>query len=105
MTKLDRVLSETDGVLGWAHISEDEQVTAHHLSEPETKEISDLVLPLKELSSFLTSVTRLGDFTGGVLESPGSSELCLPLGGDFLVVKAGLRVSFKNLVKRIKSEA
>jgi hypothetical protein len=104
MSRIDRLLSETDGVSGWTHISGDGQVTAHHLPAPETKEISDLVPPLKDLSSFLTSVTGLGDFTGGILESPGSSELWLPLGADFLVVKAGLRVSFKNLVEKIKSE-
>ncbi|UCB52483.1 MAG: hypothetical protein JSV10_10995 [Candidatus Zixiibacteriota bacterium] len=101
--RIDQELSGIDGVLGWVHVSGDERVTSHHLSPPETRGISDLVDPLKDISSLLASVSGLGSLVGGILESPRSSELCMPFGAHFLVVKVDFGVDLKDLAKRIRS--
>jgi hypothetical protein len=103
ISRIDQELSGIDGVLGWSHVSQDEQVTSHHLSPPETKGVSDLVSPLRDFSSLLASVSGLGNLVGGILESPRSSELCMPVGTNFLVVRADFKVNLKDLVTRIKS--
>ena len=101
--RIDQELSGIDGVLGWVHVSGEDVVTSHHLSPPETKGISDLIHPLRDLSSLLASVCDWGNFVGGILESPRSSELCMPVGTHFLVVQLDFRVNLKDLTRRIRS--
>ena len=101
--KIDQELSATDGVLGWVHVSGEDGTTSHHLPPSEADRMSNLVRPLRDVSSLLASFSGLGNLVGGILESPASSELCLPLGAHFLVVKADLTVSLKDLAKRIRS--
>jgi hypothetical protein len=101
--RIDQELSGIDGVLGWVHVSREERVTSHHLSPPEAKGISDLVAPLRDISSLLVSVSGLGGLVGGILESPRSSELCMPFGTHFLVVKVDFRVNLKDLARRVRS--
>lgn len=101
--KIDQELSATDGVLGWVHISGVDRTASHHLHSSEANTISNLVGALRDVSSLMTSFSGLGNLVGGILESPASSELCLPLGAHFLVVKADFRVNLKDLAKRIRS--
>ncbi|MGB7061530.1 MAG: hypothetical protein WBF13_04155 [Candidatus Zixiibacteriota bacterium] len=101
--RIDQELSGIDGVLGWVHVSGEDGVTSHHLSPPETKGISDLIRPLRDFSSLLASVCDWGNFVGGTLESPRGSELCMPVGTHFLVVKLDFRVNLKDLTRRIRS--
>jgi hypothetical protein len=103
IVRIDQELSGIDGVLGWVHVSGDERLTSHHLSPPETRGISDLVGPLKDISFLLASVSGFGGLVGGVLESPRSSDLCMQLGTHFLVVKVDFGVNLKDLAKRIRS--
>jgi hypothetical protein len=98
--KVKDEISKNDGVFGWVFISQDGQMLTHQISEPEDK---DLVRRIKDFSFFLPSVTRLGDFVGGILEAPGSCSLFLPLQAKFLAVQLDPKVDFKKLVKRIKS--
>ena len=101
--RIDQELSGTDGVLGWVHVSGEDQTTSHHLPPSEANRMSDLVGPLRDISSLLASVSGLGSLVDGILESPQNSELCVPLGTHFLVVKADFRVNLKDLPKRIRS--
>ena len=101
--KVEEELSKIDGVLGWVLILQDGQKLTHQISESENRDAKDLVQRIKDLSFFLSSVTRLGNFVGGILSSSGGSLLLLPLQTHFLAVKLDQKVDFKNLVKRIKS--
>ena len=101
--RIDQELSGIDGVLGWVHVSGEDRTTSHHLPPSEANRISDLVGPLRDISSLLASVSGLGSLVDGILESPQNSELCVPLGTHFLVVKADFRVNLKDLAKRIRS--
>lgn len=101
--KVEEELSKTEGVFGYVFISEDKQMITQQISESEKKDIEDLVRRIKDLSFFLPSVTRLGNFVGGILDLPGCFLLFLPLQTHFLAVKLDSKVDFKNLVKRIKS--
>jgi hypothetical protein len=103
MGRIHQELSATDGVLGWVHVSGEDRTTSHHLPPSEANRMSDLVGPLRDVSSLLTSFSGLGSLVGGILESPQNSELCVPLGAHFLMVRADLRVNLKDLAKRIRS--
>ena len=94
--RIDRELSGIDGVLGWVHVSGEDRATSHHLPPSETERMSDLVGPLRDMSSLLASVSGLGSLVGGILESPQNSELCVPFGTHFLV-------NLNDLAKRIRS--
>lgn len=101
--RIDQELSGIDGVLGWVHVSGEDRATSHHLPPSETKRMSDLVGPLRDMSSLLASVSGLGSLVSGILESPQNSELCVPFGTHFLVVKVDFGVNLKDLAKRIRS--
>jgi|GEM_PF-1297965 len=103
--RIDQELSATDGVLGWVHVSGEDRTTSHHLPPSEANRMSDLLDPLRDVSSLMTSFSGLGSLVGGILESRENSELCLPLGRHFLVVKADFRVNLKDLAQRIRSVA
>jgi hypothetical protein len=98
--KVEEELSMIDGVLGWVLILQDGQMLTHQISEPVDK---DLVQRIKDFFSFLPSVTRLGKFVGGILETPGSCMVFLPLQTHFLAIELNPKVDLKNLVQRIKS--
>ena len=101
--KVNQELSGTDGVFGWILLSKDDEIIAPGISQSEIKDTVDFARRVKDLSIFLPSVTRLGNFVGGILEAPGSCILFSPLQAQFLAVKLDPKVDFKNLVKRIKS--
>lgn len=101
--RIDQELSGIDGVLGWVHVSGEDRATSHHLPPSETKRMSDLVGPLRDMSSLLASVSGLGSLVSGILESPQNSELCVPFGTHFLVVKVDFGVNLKDLAKRMRS--
>jgi hypothetical protein len=98
--KVEEELSMIDGVLGWVLILQDGQMLTHQISEPVDK---DLVQRIKDFFSFLPSVIRLGEFVGGILETPGSCMVFLPLQTHFLAIELNPKVDLKNLVQRIKS--
>lgn len=100
--KVNQELSGTDGVFGWILLSKDDEIIAPGISQSEIKDTVDFARRVKDLSIFLPSVTRLGNFVGGILEAPGSCILFSPLQAQFLAVKLDPKVDFKNLVKRIK---
>ncbi|MCK4223766.1 MAG: hypothetical protein KAX39_01215 [candidate division Zixibacteria bacterium] len=101
--KVNQELSGTEGVFGWVLLSKDDEIIAPGISQSEIKDTVDFARRVKDLSIFLPSVTRLGNFVGGILEAPGSCILFSPLQAQFLAVKLDPKVDFKNLVKRIKS--
>ena len=101
--KVNQELSGTDGVFGWILLSKDDEIIAPGISQSEIKDTVDFARRVKDLSIFLPSVTRLGNFVGGILEAPGSCILFSPLQAQFLAVKLDPKVDLKNLVKRIKS--
>ena len=101
--RIDQELSGIDGVLGWVHVSGEDGTTSRHLHSSEANRMSDLVGTLTDVSSLMTSFSGLGNLVGGILESPQNSELCVPLGTHFMVVKADFRVNLKDLAKRIRS--
>ena len=103
MGRIDQEVSGIDGVLGWVYVCGQDQTISHHLPRSEANRISDLVDPLRDVSSLLASLSGFGNLVGGILESPQNSELCIPVGTDFLVVKADFRVNLKDLAKRIRS--
>lgn len=98
--KVKEELSGADGVFGWVFILQGGQMLTHQISEPVDK---DLVQRIKDFSSFLPSVTRLGEFVGGILEAPGSCMVFLPLQTYFLAIELDPKVDLKNLVQRIQS--
>lgn len=98
--KVKEELSGADGVFGWVFILQGGQMLTHPISEPVDK---DLVQRIKDFSSFLPSVTRLGEFVGGILEAPGSCMVFLPLQTHFLAIELDPKVDLKNLVQRIQS--
>jgi len=101
--KVEEELSKTEGVFGWVFILQDGQTLTHQISESENRDAKDLVRRIKDFSSFLPSVTRLGEFVGGILEAPGSCMVFLPLQTHFLAIELDPKVDLKNLVKRMKS--
>ena len=102
VVKVDRQLSKTSGVLGWTFILQDGQILSHRISEPQDK---DLLRQVKDLSCLLPSVSHLGSFTGGILESPERLSLFVPVQAHFLGVKLEPQTDPRHLVKRIKAIA
>lgn len=102
VAKVDRELSKTSGVLGWTFILQDGQILSHPISEPQDE---DLLRQAKDLSSLLPSVSHLGSFTGGILESPERLSLFVPVQPHFLGVKLDPQTDPRHLVKRIKAIA
>jgi hypothetical protein len=102
VVKVHRELSETSGVLGWTFILQDGQILSHRISEPGDKVV---LRQVKDLSSLLPSVSHLGSFTGGTLESPQRLSLFVPVRAHFLGVKLEPQTDPRNLVKRIKAIA
>ena len=101
--KVNQELSGTDGVFGWLFILPDGQILTHQISEPENRDAKDLMRRIKDLSIFLPSVSRLGNFVGGTLDSPVGFLLFLPLQTHLLAVQLDPKVDLRNLVKKIKS--
>ena len=101
--KVEKELSKTEGVFEWVFIFKDERMSAHRISEAEEKNATDFARRIKDLSVFLPSVTRLGNFVEGILDSPGSHMLFLSFQANFLAVKLDPKIDLENLVKRIKS--
>lgn len=98
--KVNQELIRFDGVLGWVFILQDGQMLTHRITGSDDKE---RIRQIKDLSLFLPLVSRLGKFVGGILDSPGSFLLFLPLRKHYLAVQLDPKVDSKNLVKRIKS--
>lgn len=103
MPRVEEELSKTDGVFGWVFVSEDERISVDSASQLEEKDSGDIVHAVKRFSCFLSSITRLGDFVGGVLEVPGSCMVFLPLQTRFLAIQLDPKVDVKKLIKKVKS--
>jgi hypothetical protein len=98
-------LSKTDGVLGWVAVPEGEGLADDKVSLRQEGGSQGIVLALERFSHLLSSVTKLGDLVGGILEVPKSRTVFLPLGNQFLAIRLDPEVDFKKLIKRIKSIA
>jgi hypothetical protein len=100
VVKVDRELTRTEGVLGWAFMLKDGQVLSHRISDREDKE---RFLEIKELSSLLSSATHMGSFTEGTLESPSHLSVFVPVQDHFLGIKLSSRVDAQKVIGKIKS--
>ncbi|NIN01509.1 MAG: hypothetical protein GTO24_26475 [candidate division Zixibacteria bacterium] len=98
-------LSKSDGVFGWVFVSEEESDRADQSSRPQEKNSQDMVCSVKSFCSLLSSVTRLGNFVGGILEVPRSCTAFMPLQNQFLGIQLDPKVDFKELIEKIKSIA
>jgi len=97
--RVDRKLSQTDGVSGWAFLLKDGRILSHRISNPEDRERFEQI---KDFASLLSATTRLGDFTGGVLELPVSLSVVLPVGDHFLGIRLNPEVDPKSVVAQIR---
>lgn len=103
--EVEEELSKTDGVFGWVTVPEGEGLADDKVSRRQDSGSQGIVLALKRFSHLLSSVTKLGDLVGGILEVPKSRMVFLPLGNQFLAIKLDPEVDFKKLIKKIKSIA
>jgi hypothetical protein len=100
--KVDRELSQTDGVSGWAFMLKDGRTLSHRISSPRDRERFEQI---RDLASLLSTVTPLGNLTGGVLELPVSVSVVLPVGEHFLGIRLHPQVDPKRVVDKIKELA
>ncbi len=103
--KVEEELSKTDGVFGWVIVSEGESVEADYVSQQQKRGSQDIVRSVKSFCSLLSSVTRLGNFAGGILEVPRSCMVFMPLKNQLLAIQLDPKVDFRKLIEKIKSIA
>jgi hypothetical protein len=100
VVKVDRELTETEGVLGWAFLLKDGQTLSHRISDHHDGEC---FMEVRELSSFFSSTTQMGDFTEGVLESHSYLSVFVPVRDHFLGIKLSPGVDTQKIIGKIKS--
>jgi hypothetical protein len=100
--KVDRELSETDGVSGWAFMLKDGRILSHRITNPQDRERFEQI---RDFSSLLSTITPMGKLTGGVLELPVNLSVVLPVGEHFLGVRLHPQVDPKSVVDRIRELA
>jgi hypothetical protein len=100
--KVDRELSRTDGVSGWAFMLKDGRTLSHRISDPQDRERFGQI---RDFASLLSAVTQVGNFTGGVLELPVSLSVVLPVGEHFLGVRLHPQVDPKTVVDKVRELA
>jgi hypothetical protein len=97
--RVDQMLSQTEGVRGWAFILKDGQILAHRISDPEDKK---QLKQIKDFSSILSESTSLGSLRGGILHLPDSLSVFMPVKDHFLGIKLDRTADPQGLTNRIK---
>ncbi len=97
--KVDRKLSQTEGVTGWAFLLKDGQILTHRISDPEDKK---QFKQIEDFSSLLSATTSMGSFSGGILHLPDGFSVFMPVQDHFLGIKLDRRADPQDLTDRIK---
>jgi hypothetical protein len=97
--RVDRKLSQTEGVSGWAFLLRDGRILSHRICDPQDRQRFEQI---KDFASLLSAATQLGDFTGGMLELPVSLAVVLPVGEHFLGVRLNPEADPKSVVAQIR---
>lgn len=98
--RVDRKLSEAEGVRGWSFLLGDGQLLSHRISDGKNEGQSRQI---KDFSSWLPSVTHLGSFTGGVLELTDGLSVFVPVRDHFLGIRLDSKADPKSLVSQIRA--
>jgi hypothetical protein len=101
--KVKEVISRIQGVAGWVLFSNDNEITGQAVSDVKYQTMADLAGSSKDLVSLLSSVSKVGNFTGGILESKQMRTAFIPIKNNFLAVKVNTEFDLKELVQKIRS--
>lgn len=105
ISKIKEVISGIQGVSGWVLFSDEDQIISPDVSDADSQRMVDLARNNRELASFLSSVSKVGNLVGGLLESKDRRMVFLPIKEDFFAAKINPEVDVKQLVQKIRSTA
>lgn len=100
--KAKEEISGIEGVTAWVIFSNDDQIIDQDVFDVKDQTMVDLARGGKDLVSFLSSVLRVGNLVGGLLENEQMRIVFIPIKNNFLVVKVNTEVDIKDLVQKIK---
>ena len=103
ISKVKEVISGIEGVTGCVFFSRDNQIIGQDLLNAKDQTMVDLAQCSRDLASSLSSVSKVGNLVGGILESKEMRMVLIPIKNNFLTVKVNPDVDIKELVQKIRS--
>jgi len=103
ISKVRKVISASEGVTGCVLFSKEDQIIGPDAQDKKDQAMMDLSLCTKDLVSFLSSVSKVGNLSGGLLESEQMKMVFIPIKDDFLSVRVNPDTDVKQLVHKVKS--
>ncbi len=100
---MKEVASRIDGVTGAVLLSKDDHVVGRDVLYPKDQTMVDLARCSKDLASSLSTVSRVGNFAGGMVEDKNIRMVLIPIKDSFLAVSVNPDVDINQLVQKIKS--
>ncbi|MFQ6032433.1 MAG: hypothetical protein ACE5K2_05875 [Candidatus Zixiibacteriota bacterium] len=101
--RVKELISATQGVTGYMLFSKDEQIIPQDILNSKDKICVDLAQCRKDLASFLSSVSKVGNFIGGLLEGKKMRMVFIPIKNNFFAGRVNPDVDLKDLVQKIRS--
>jgi hypothetical protein len=98
--RVDQELSQTDGIRGWAFLLEGGEFLSHRISDREEKE---QLRRVRDFSSWLSSNTDVGNFTGGFLDLQDGLSVFVPVRDHLLGIRLDSKADPKSVVAKIRA--
>ena len=103
ISKIKEVVSKSEGITGCVLFSKEDQIIGQDAQDTKDQAMVDLSLCTKDLVSFLSSVSKVGNLSGGLLENEQMKMVFIPIRDNFLSVRVNPDTDVKQLVQKVKS--
>lgn len=103
ISKIKELILGIEGVTGGVLFSNDDQPTGQDILNTKDQTMVDLAGCSKDLISFLSLVSKVGNLVGGLLESKKMRMVFIPIKDNFIAVRANPDADIKELVQKIRS--
>jgi hypothetical protein len=103
ISKVRKVISGNEGVTGCVLFSKEDQIIGQDAQDTKDQAMVDLSLCTIDLVSFLSSVSKVGTLSGGLLENDQMKMVFIPIKDDLLSLRVDPDTDVKQLVQKVKS--
>jgi hypothetical protein len=103
IAKIKGAISGNEGITGCVLFSSEDQIIGRDILGTKDQALVDLSQATKDLVSFLSSVSKVGNPAGGLFKYEQMRTVFIPIENNFLALRVNPDVDVKQLVQSIKS--
>jgi hypothetical protein len=100
--KIRQAISGNEGITGCVLLSSEDRIIGQDVFGTKDQALVDLSQATKDLVSFLSSVSEVGNPAGGLFEYEQMRTVFIPIENNFLALRVNPDVDVKRLVQSIK---